>query len=294
MIPPWDDIARGVSEAIDAPFRPETCEPVRGGDINATYRIRGKGRAYFVKVNQQQRLVMFDAEAAGLVEIAHSATVRVPQPVCCGASGAACWLVLEHIPFGLASNKGMRELGRNLAHMHGMTSERFGWSRDNTIGSTPQVNTPDSDWVAFWRDHRLGYQLELAAKNGHRGRLQQEGKRLLEKLPAFFADYSTRPSLLHGDLWSGNFGFDRANAPVIFDPAVYYGDRETDLAMTELFGGFSPEFYEAYAEALPLDPGYARRKHLYNLYHILNHLNLFGAGYLPRAERMIGELLANA
>ena len=291
---PWSDIAHAVSDAIDAPFRVESCDPVHGGSISTTYHVRGKGRAFFVKLNQPQRLPMFDAEAAGLAEISLSSTVRVPRPVCCGASGAASWLVLEHVPFGLASNKGMRELGRSLALMHRVTDERFGWGRDNTIGATPQVNTPDPDWVAFWRDHRLGFQLELAAKNGYRGRLQQQGKRLLEKLPEFFSGYAPQPSLLHGDLWSGNFGFDRANEPVVFDPAVYYGDRETDLAMTELFGGFAREFYEAYSEAFPIDPGYARRKHLYNLYHVLNHLNLFGAGYLARAERMTGELLASA
>ena len=176
--------------------------------------------------------------------------------------------------------------------MHRVTATRVGWHRDNTIGATPQINTPGADWIAFWRQHRLGFQLRLAGENGHRGRLLTQGERLLEQLPVFFSGYEPRPSLLHGDLWSGNAAFMRDGTPVIFDPAVYYGDREADIAMTELFGGFSAEFYRAYDETDPRDPGYATRKLLYNLYHVLNHLNLFGGGYRAQAERVIGELLA--
>ena len=185
----------------------------------------------------------------------------------------------------------MRELGRRLARLHRVTGSRFGWDRDNTIGATPQVNTPGSDWIAFWREHRLGFQLGLAARNGHGGRLQQRGGQLMEKLPEFFRDCTPAPSLLHGDLWGGNAGFDASGDPVIYDPAVYYGDRETDIAMTELFGGFSADFYSGYNAEFPLDAGYAHRKDLYNLYHVLNHLNLFGGGYGAQAERMIDRLL---
>lgn len=288
----WQDIERSIREALGAPFAIESRAGIGGGCINESYTVRGKGRAYFVKLNRPERLPMFEAEAAGLAEIARSNTVRVPQPVCHGAGEDASWLVLEYIEFRPASNQGMRELGVGLAHLHRVTAQRFGWDRDNTIGATPQVNAHAADWIAFWREHRLGFQLQLAAVNGHRGRLQQNGARLLEKLPAFFTGYNPGPSLLHGDLWSGNAGFDAAGTPVIYDPAVYYGDREADLAMTELFGGFAPDFYAGYEEAFALNPGYARRKHLYNLYHVLNHLNLFGGGYRARAERMIGELLA--
>jgi fructosamine-3-kinase len=163
---------------------------------------------------------------------------------------------------------------------------------DNTIGSTPQKNTPRQDWVAFWREQRLGYQLQLAARQGHGGALQRQGEQLLEYLPDFFTDHRPQASLLHGDLWSGNYSIDSQGQPVIFDPAVYFGDREADLAMTELFGGFGAEFYAAYNSSWPLEPGYAVRKTLYNLYHILNHLNLFGGGYLSQAQRMIQHLLA--
>jgi fructosamine-3-kinase len=175
--------------------------------------------------------------------------------------------------------------------MHRTARDHFGWDRDNTIGSTPQHNAPCGEWVTFWREHRLGFQLDLAARQGYGGRLQKLGERLLADLTGLI-DHDPRPSLLHGDLWGGNIGYDREGNPVIFDPAVYYGDREADLAMTELFGGFGSGFYAAYEEAWPLDPGYSVRKTLYNLYHILNHLNLFGSGYLGQAQTMTERLLA--
>jgi protein-ribulosamine 3-kinase len=291
---PWDDIARGISAAIGKPFAVESAETVGGGCINTAYRIQGNGRACFVKVNAPERLPMFEAEAAGLAEIARSNTVRVPQPICFGADKKESWLVLEYLELHRAGNGSMRKLGSQLALLHKVRNERFGWTRDNTIGATPQVNTLHSSWVDFWRENRLGYQLALAAKNGHRGRLQERGESLMEKLPALFAGYAPVPSLLHGDLWGGNAGFLTDGAPVIYDPAVYYGDREADIAMTELFGGFSAEFYSVYREAFALDAGYAQRKDLYNLYHVLNHLNLFGGGYGAQAERMIDGLLDHA
>ena len=176
--------------------------------------------------------------------------------------------------------------------MHRVTRERFGWDTDNTIGSTLQINTCEHDWVDFWRTQRLQFQLQLAAENGHGGRLQSQGEKLLDAFPALFVGYSPPASLLHGDLWSGNYAFNRSGEPVIYDPAVYYGDREADLAMTELFGGFGADFYAAYRANYPLDAGYGVRKTLYNLYHILNHLNIFGEGYRSQAYRMMDALLA--
>jgi fructosamine-3-kinase len=291
---PWRDIEAAIREASGASFAIESHAGVGGGCINECYVVRGRRQAYFVKLNASDRLSMFEAEAAGLDEIAHSNTVRVPRPLCHGAGAGASWLVLEQLELGPASGHGMEELGRRLAAMHRVTAPRVGWHRDNTIGATPQINTPGANWIAFWRQHRLGFQLRLASEAGHRGRLLTQGERLLEQLPVFFSGYEPRPSLLHGDLWSGNAAFMRDGTPVIFDPAVYYGDRETDIAMTELFGGFSADFYRAYDETHARDSGYATRKQLYNLYHVLNHLNLFGGGYRAQAERMIGELLAAA
>jgi protein-ribulosamine 3-kinase len=233
---------------------------------------------------------MFAAEARGLHELRDSHSLRVPEPLCWGADGQSAWLVLEDLALGGSGDPAA--LGRGLAGLHRVTQAQFGWVQDNTIGSTPQINSPEPDWVVFWREHRLRFQLDLAARQGYDGRLRERGERLLGEFPRLFAAYRPVGSLLHGDLWSGNYAYTREGEPVIFDPAVYYGDREADLAMTELFGGFGRAFYAAYCEAYPLDEGYAVRKTLYNLYHVLNHLNLFGGGYLSQAQAMIDRLLS--
>ena len=289
---PWSDIAAQISASTGIPFAVKRISAVGGGCINESYRIDSNGQCFFVKLNGADNLSMFEAEAAGLQEIHNSRTLRVPVPVCWGKNEASAWLVLEYLEMGSAGRSGAVSLGQGLAAMHRFSSGRFGWVRDNTIGTTPQVNKLSSDWIQFWREHRLGYQLRLAQANGYTGKLQTWGERLLAELAVFFPGTAPVPSLLHGDLWSGNYAFDSAGQPLLFDPAIYYGDRETDLAMTELFGGFPASFYAAYREAYPLDPGYTTRKTLYNLYHILNHLNLFGGGYLDQAEQMMGRLQA--
>ena len=289
---PWDRIAAAVGAATRSPFTIVRRASLGGGCINDACLIEGGGRRYFVKLNRADKAEMFAAEADGLAEILATKTLRVPAPVCHGADGGASWLVLEHLELGRRGDPA--ELGRRLAALHRVTGRRFGWKRDNTIGSTPQPNTPGDDWIAFWRERRLGFQLRLAARNGFRGALQSRGERLMGCLEAFFPAYAPSPSLLHGDLWSGNHGYTDSGEPVVFDPAVYYGDREADLAMTELFGGFGSSFYAAYNEAWPLDSGYAVRKQLYNLYHVLNHANLFGGGYASQAEAMMERLLAEA
>jgi fructosamine-3-kinase len=287
-----DAVARAISQATGERFVPEARQGVGGGCINSTEVLEGGGRRYFVKSNDAARLDMFEAEAAGLAEIACSISVRVPRPICTGRHGGRAFLVLEYLELGGGGKNTDELLGRQLAAMHRASQARFGWQRDNTIGSTPQINSEETDWPRFYREHRLRYQLQLAGRNGHRGNLQKQGERLLERLPVFFSSYLPRPSLLHGDLWGGNHAALADGTPVIFDPAVYYGDREADLAMTELFGGFGSGFYSAYRAAWPLDPGYRVRKDLYNLYHVLNHLNLFGGGYRGQAERLIDRLLA--
>jgi fructosamine-3-kinase len=287
-----DAVADAISLATARPFRVAARHGVGGGCINETEVLEGSGQKYFVKLNAASRLDMFEAEAAGLREIIDSHSVHAPRPIACGTGDGRAFLVLEYLDLD-GRGGGEAELGRQLAAMHRTTRERFGWWRHNTIGATAQINTEESDWVSFYREHRLRYQLELAADNGGR-RLLQKGERLLEVLPAFFGAYRPLPSLLHGDLWGGNHGTLRDGMPVIFDPAVYYGDREADLAMTELFGGFGSGFHAAYREAWPLDPGYPVRRELYNLYHVLNHFNLFGGGYGGQAERMIERLLAEA
>lgn len=285
----WQQIATHISEITGNIFSPDAPISVGGGCINTAVKLKERERCYFVKLNGIGQLDMFQAELSGLEEIKRSNSLRVPQPVCTGTAGSQAYLVMEYIEF---SGNGDTEMaGRQLAEMHQATHGEFGWVHDNTIGSTPQPNNPSSNWIRFWREQRLGYQLNLAAENGFQGRLQERGQRLLEHFPALI-DHNPVPSLIHGDLWGGNLAYDGNGKPVIYDPAVYYGDREAELAMTELFGGFGNRFYDAYNEAWPLDQGYRVRKTLYNLYHILNHLNLFGGGYGAQALRMIDQLLA--
>lgn len=301
----WDSVASAISDATHRPFTLCNHSSVGGGSINDAYRLDGSdGARYFLKLNDAQHLQMFVAEAAGLEAIAATNTIRVPHVISHGSSGGQCYLVLEHL--ALSGRGDARLLGQQLAALHRCTppplpcreragerveTSRFGFSQDNFIGTTPQPNTWKEDWIDFWREHRLGFQLHLAAKNGHSGELQRLGEKLMDALPAFFAGYTPQPSLLHGDLWSGNHAFLADGTPAIFDTAVYYGDRESDLAMTELFGGYPADFYAAYRAAYPLDEGYTTRKILYNLYHILNHANLFGGGYAQKAERMMRQLL---
>ncbi|OAI21280.1 hypothetical protein A1359_19550 [Methylomonas lenta] len=265
---------------------------VGGGDINAAYRLQADGIDWFIKLNRAALSEMFTAEAAGLTEIMASGQIQVPAVVSHGQYGGQAYLVLTYIELHALRGESARLLGRQLASLHKIQQAFFGWISDNTIGSTPQHNARDSDWIRFWQQQRLGKQLQFAAANGYIGSLQKKGEKLLEKVPLFFSTYQPQASLLHGDLWGGNAASDYQGNPVIFDSACYYGDRETDMAMTELFGGFSQDFYKAYHDEYPLDSGYKTRKTLYNLYHILNHVNLFGSGYQHQAENMIDQLLS--
>jgi protein-ribulosamine 3-kinase len=233
-----------------------------------------------------------EAEADGLARLAQAGVLRVPRVLGHGATEAEAFLEIEWLELLPADGASDARMGQALARLHAKTGTTFGLQRDNAIGATPQPNAPADDWVAFWRERRLGFQLDLAGKNGYGGRLQDRGRRLLEAVPAFFRDYRPEPSLLHGDLWGGNRAMLADGTPIVYDPAVYYGDREADLAMTRLFGGFGPRFYAAYDDAWPTDGGHGVRRDLYNLYHVLNHLNLFGGGYRAQAESMIDRLLA--
>jgi fructosamine-3-kinase len=235
-----------------------------------------------------------DAEADGLARLRRAGAIRVPEVIGQGAAGGEAWLELEHLALRAPDGDCDARLGAALARLHRVTGDRYGLERDNAIGAAPQPNAPGDDWATFWRERRLGFQLDRAESGGHDGRLLERGRRLLERVPVFFAGYRPMASLLHGDLWPGNRGMLADGTPVIFDPAVYHGDREADVAMTRLFGGFGARFYEAYSAEWPLDAGAATRVDLYNLYHALNHLNLFGGGYRAMAEGMIDRLLAAA
>lgn len=286
----WGSVAATISDATHRPFVLHDAAPVSGGSINQAYRLHGKdGSHYFLKLNDARHHPNFIAEVAGLAALGTYATLRVPHVITHGVTGRQSYLVLEHLE--LHTHGDARLLGERLAGLHRCTSDRFGFARDNFIGTTAQANTWTNDWVDFWRVHRLGFQLRLAAQIGHGATLQRLGEHVLDMLPEFFSGHTPQPSLLHGDLWGGNHAYLSDGTPVIFDPACYYGDRECDVAMTELFGGYAPDFYSAYRAAWPLDAGYETRRELYNLYHILNHANLFGAGYVRQAEQTMRKLL---
>jgi fructosamine-3-kinase len=251
----------------------------------------------FRKTGRADKLTMFEAEIDGLAALRATHTVRVPDVLGAGSmEDGHAWIELEYFELGSLNDQAGARLGEQLAELHRGTGKQaeatYGWPRDNFIGATPQSNQSHRTWAGFFAAERLLPQLQMAARNGLPRLLREQGERIAENLGAFFLDYRPLPSLLHGDLWSGNAGQLPDGTPVIFDPAVYRGDRETDLAMAELFGGFPESFYAAYRASWPLDAGFETRKTLYNLYHVLNHYNMFGAGYFNQARRMIERLAA--
>lgn len=288
----FEAVAREVGLQLGSDCAPEPEQGVSGGSVHRCYLWRCGATPLFVKMAAAESAADLDAEAAGLEELASAQAVRVPKVRARGVADGNAFLALEWIDTRPAGRESERRLGEHLAAQHRVSAERFGWRMDNTIGRTQQLNGWFPDWSEFFRERRLRYQLELASQRGFAPLLADPGARLLESVPALLAGHEPQPSLLHGDLWAGNWFVDRDKEPVIFDPAVYYGDREADLAMTRLFGGFGRTFYASYESAWPLPPGHAVRFELYNLYHVLNHANLFGGGYARQARSMIERLLA--
>jgi protein-ribulosamine 3-kinase len=289
-------IAAAVAAASGKPFAIAGVEPVGGGCIHEAVKLGGNhggaARSFFAKINLRGRATMFDAESDGLDALRQAAAVRVPGTVARGESEEHAFLVLEWLDLHPLDAASAARLGTALALQHRATRERFGWPRDNFIGATPQENAQDNDWHAFFRDRRLLPQLRLAAANRLPSRMLDRGERLLADCGAFFRGHRPAASLLHGDLWSGNAAALADGTPVLFDPAAYAGDREADVAMTQLFGGFPADFAAAYGDAWRLPDDHVARRDLYNLYHVLNHANLFAGGYVRQAEDTIARLLA--
>lgn len=290
----WQAIAKKLGKTLNKPLQFISRESISGGCINQSWKVTDNtGHDWFIKTNKPTLLSMFEAEAAGVNEIRQTHAIKAPQAFCFGSTPEVSYLVLEYIPLNGRINQS--QTGEQLAALHQHLNEKeqpFGWAIDNTIGATPQLNTPHTDWISFYREERLLFQLNLAKSKGYSHKAYENGLLLAEKIPLFFSSYHPQASLLHGDLWSGNCASDEHGNPVIFDPATYYGDHETDLAMTELFGGFNQQFYESYHDHYPIDSGYKNRKTLYNLYHILNHFNLFGGGYASQAASMTQKCLS--
>jgi fructosamine-3-kinase len=289
-------VADWLSARTGRRFATHPAESVHGGSINRCVRWPAQGGDAFVKLGDVASASAYEAEVEGLRELRLAGALRVPAVIASGVVAGHAVLALEWLDLSatIADRPDVQaRLGERLAQQHRATAPRFGWHRDNTLGSTPQPNAEDDDWVHFYRHRRLEHQLDLATHNGLDRRTVDRGRELAERCGALFSGYRPAPSLLHGDLWGGNWSaLAGSREPVVFDPAVYYGDRETDIAFTRLFGGFGPAFYAAYESAWPLEPGANARRTLYNLYHVLNHYNLFGGSYARQAGAMIETLLA--
>jgi protein-ribulosamine 3-kinase len=268
-------------------------KPISGGCISDSSIIRVvSGKKYFLKINDNVPADMFVKEANGLKEIEKTKSMRVPLVELAQDN----FILMECIEANSKQENFFEDFGIEFAKMHKYTGSYFGFYEDNYIGSTIQINIPNEeekhDWVKFYFSKRLLFQFKLAEKNGYVDPdLRKCFNRLESKIDKILVDESENPVLLHGDLWAGNYIVDENGRACLIDPAVYYGNREADLAMTKLFGGFTKEFYYSYNEFYPLIDGYDYRENIYKLYHVLNHLNLFGSGYYQQALALIKSYL---
>lgn len=290
----YDSLSSAIADLYGATVRLTEKTPVSGGDINEAYALRlSDGTKLFLKANRPENLDFFRAETEGLEAISSTGTITTPGILGLGRDSDCAFLLLE-----LVESKGRKEgfferFGQRLALMHQADTDpfvqggRYGFSHDNYIGAGPQKNEPRDAWITFFRDCRLVPQF-VRAESYFSGSDHTRMERLLERLPELLLE-PERPSLLHGDLWGGNYMVGSDGEAWLIDPAAYVGCHEADLAMTELFGGFPQAFYTSYTQTLPLQPGYADRRDLYNLYHLLNHLNLFGAGYLSSVRGILAR-----
>ena len=291
-IPVFGSLKEAVSLVKGKGITVERKQTVHGGDANDAYRlVLSDGSSLFLKANSISNADFFRAEAEGLAAIKKTETVRVPDIYATGTDSGYSFLLMEYIDSAWMGQGFWEELGHNLAFMHKsdtaafVSGGRYGFNSDNYIGAGKQKNTPKKSWIEFFSECRLRPQFELAA-GYFDSRTLKMADRLLDSLDRFLFE-PEKPALLHGDLWSGNFMSDENGRPMLIDPAVYVGCSEADLAMTELFGGFDRRFYESYSEIMEPVPGYQDRRDLYNLYHLTNHLNLFGSAYLSAVVRTI-------
>jgi fructosamine-3-kinase len=277
----------------DGSVRVIDMQPVSGGCINQCYRLSLKdGRRWFLKLNPQAKPDFFAAEATGLVALGNNQSgPRVPKVIKHGTlhSNQRPFLIIEWIEQGKRGPSFFEDFGRSLAELHRAAAEhRFGFQIDTYIGSTPQSNRWQSNWTDFFIHQRLESQLQLARSQGYTDLLAQNRRDIFfSQIQQLLATVNEPPALIHGDLWSGNYLIDQAGGAVLIDPAVYYASREAEFGMTLLFGGLGESFYAAYREAYPFQDGYDSRFAIYKLYHLLNHLNLFGSSYLAGCQTII-------
>ena len=288
----WHDVARCATDALGGRFDIARRERRHGDGAASAWVLTDRtGRRVFVKTTLAARADHLLAERDGLEALARVAALRVPRVHACGRDDDMAYLLLEHLDlYPLDAAAGSR-FGQALARLHADTGDSYGWHQANLIGASKQVNAVCDDWVEFWRERRLRVQLDRLQAAGADPRLLSLGASVVSDLSSLLDGHRPAASLLHGDLWAGNLAQDAAGLPVVFDPAVYRGDRETDLAMTTLFGGVPTQLAEAYAREWPLAAGHERRADLYNLYHVLNHAVLFGGGYQRMAMSIMNRLL---
>ncbi|USD66592.1 fructosamine kinase family protein [Vibrio sp. SCSIO 43136] len=285
----WQSITKQLSDVLMFDFKIEERVRIEGGDISKCYMISDGEQRYFIKVNDREFLPRFEAEADGLRHLSKTDSIFVPEYVHHGISKDCSFIVLNYIPLKpLECDKGNYKLGLQLAKLHNWGEQKeYGFDQDNYVGATLQPNNWNKNWARFFSEQRIGWQLQL---------LQEKGIEfgpadlIVDTVYDVLRGHSPKPSLLHGDLWSGNAS-NSAFGPICYDPACYWGDSECDIAMTELFGGFLPDFYQGYESVRPLPFEYQQRKPVYNLYHVLNHCNLFGGHYLDEATALIEQLL---
>lgn len=260
---------------------------VSGGCINATARLDTNRGAYFIKWNDKQAYPgMFEAEQQGLQMLREADALRIPEVLGTGEVGDQSFLVMEYIREGAPGHDFFSRFGQGLARLHQFSHTSFGLDHDNYMGSLPQYNHPSPDWATFFRDQRILPQWQMARNKGFfTGREEQNLHRLLSRLGQWLPDEP--PALVHGDLWSGNYLTDAFGAPVLIDPAVYFGHREVEFGIMQLFGGYPPQFYHAYQEVWPFAEGWKERIRLYQLYPLLVHVNLFGAGYVGQVTEIL-------
>ena len=285
----WQCIEKAISDETGQPFVISDKVSITGGDINLSFRISDGARNFFVKVNKKQFASNFESEAYSLQHINALTQISCPNVITLGTTMDKSFLVLSHMDFQDSTKACWYKLGNQLATMHMNSGHgQFGWEHENYIGSTIQPNNWTGNWRTFFSEQRIAWQLQLLSEKSillgdidHIAAICHEG----------LIHHNVTPCLVHGDLWQGNIAF-TANGPVIFDPACYYGDREVDIAMTELFGRFPADFYKSYEETYPLKEGYEQRKVIYNFYHILNHANIFGGIYIEQAKAIIKRLFS--
>lgn len=278
-----------LSVANNKPVLISGTSSIGGGCINEAYSLVTNTGKYFIKYNSSETFPgMFEKEAAGLHLLAGSNTIQTPEVIATGSLGEYPYLILEFIESGAPRNNFWSDFGTKLADLHQNTSEHFGLDHDNYIGSLIQINKKHADFIEFFIVERIEPQLEQAR---NKGEFSQSDTRYFHSLYKTLNNIipPEKPALIHGDLWSGNFMATSDGSPCLVDPAVYYGHREADIAMTQLFGGFKPEFYAAYNQAWAMEKGWRERMDIFNLYPLLVHVNLFGGGYARQVLQIIRQ-----